>query len=103
MTNSLTLEVITDFYWTKKFFFWSLQDFKEDGLVLEVKFNNPEYISMIKVDQCKVSFSNANYFLKPKDQEMKAIPNNFNLQKNLPTQSYDLPSEETVETITSQG
>ena len=103
MTNSLTLEVITDFYWAKKFFFWSLQDFKEDGLVLEVKFNNPEYISMIKVDQCKVSFSNANYFLKPKDQEMKAIPNNFNLQKNLPTQSYDLPSEETVEKVTSQG
>ena len=52
MTNSVNLEVITDFYWAKKLFSWQLREFKEDGLVLELKFDNPEYISIVNPDTC---------------------------------------------------
>lgn len=73
----------------KKTFSWRLTRFDSEGFKLKLLFDNPDSISMNTQDHIKISFDNTNFFLKPKKDALKPVPNGFPFFFPVPPQAND--------------
>ena len=68
----------------KKSFTWSFSKFDEKGLMIDIAFDYPEFISIQYNDRMNITFRNTNYWLKTKDSAKKVIPSGYSIEFILP-------------------
>ena len=95
LTKSITVTLIpgNDVYYDKKKFTWTLSKYDESGLSLDLRFENPLYISVFGIDTLKIKFRNANEFFSSNDSK-DSLPDGFVLMVKVPPQAENLMTVE---------
>ena len=68
----------------KKDFEWHLIEYSEEAMGFQIDFDNVDYISMEKSDDLEIIFRNTQSFLQPKDPNVAALPDPYEIGKNTP-------------------
>ena len=67
---------------------------------MKLEFEHPEYISVLEHDTVILIFKKNNFWLRPKDENFLAIPDDFKIVFALAPQTKEAMKEETKESIT---
>lgn len=88
LTNSVEMSLVpgSNMDLDKREFSWSIVHLEGKEMVIELDFDNPEYISSgdDNTDVLVISFYNTEYFLQPDDLDKKPIGDGYQLSINLP-------------------
>ena len=89
----MTLIPGDDTYYDKKQFTWRLSKYDEEGLLLELSFEYPLYISVFAIDTLKIKFRNAEEFFSSNDAK-DSLPDDFTITIKIPPQAPNLMTDE---------
>ena len=81
-------------YPDKKTFKWRLTEFNEKSLKILLEFDYPEFISVESHDILFIKFQKNNFWIRPKDDKFKAIPDDYEIDAKVPPQAFDPLTEE---------
>ena len=69
-------------------------------MAIKFEFDHPEFVSLIDYDTIIVSFFETESWLKPKDDELSEVPENYTIDISIPPQTNDALPIEVKESVT---
>ena len=87
----------------RKTFDWHLVKYDENRISFKVNFHHPKFISVNGLDTLKITFSNAQEYLLPQNDQLLSVEDNFTIAIKIPPQGEDLMTPQELASAQATG